>query len=180
MVKLKLPQRLETDRLILSRLRYEEAEEIFYTYASKPDATKYLSFPTHQSVADARRFTNYAATAWDANLEFVFGIRLKDSSRFIGTIGVINDNGKVNFGYCISPSQWGNGYATEACKAIINILKRNEFIHRIWTFVDAENEASIKVLMKCGLREEARLSKWFRFVNQNNLPKDCVLFLFTE
>jgi RimJ/RimL family protein N-acetyltransferase len=180
MVRSQLPQRIETERLILSRLRYEDAEEIFYTYASKPEATKYLAFPTHQSVLDARKFTRYAVGAWDADLEFVFSIRLKDSLRFIGTFGIINENGKVNFGYCISPSQWGNGYVTETCRTVLNILKRNKNIHRIWTFVDAENEASIKVLKKCGLKEEARLTNWFRFVNQDNKPKDCILFLFTE
>jgi ribosomal-protein-alanine N-acetyltransferase len=180
MVRLQLPERIETERLILSRLRYEEAEEIFYTYASKPEATKYLAFPTHQSVSDARQFTRYAVDAWNAGLEYVFSIRLKESSRFIGTFGIINDNGKVNFGYCISPSQWGNGFVTEACTEILNILKQDKNIHRIWTFVDAENEASIKVLKKCGLEEEARLAKWFRFVNQCNKPKDCILFLFKE
>lgn len=180
MVQLILPERIETERLFLSRLRYEEAEEIFYSYASKPEPTKYLSFPTHQSVLDARKFTRHAVDAWNAGFEYVFSIRLKESSRFIGTVGIINESGKVNFGYCISPSQWGNGFATEACKQIVDILKQDKNIHRIWTFVDAENEASIKVLKKCGLIEEARLTKWFRFINQENQPKDCVLFLLRE
>ncbi|MEQ9414345.1 MAG: GNAT family protein, partial [Cyclobacteriaceae bacterium] len=49
-------------------------------------------------------------------------------------------------------------------------------VYRIWTFVDVENTASQKVLQKAGLEEEARLTKWHRFVNQNNQPRDCVLF----
>jgi RimJ/RimL family protein N-acetyltransferase len=42
--------------------------------------------------------------------------------------------------------------------------------------VDADNIASAKVLRKCGLEEEAYLVKWFRFVNQANEPKNCLLF----
>jgi [ribosomal protein S5]-alanine N-acetyltransferase len=180
MTRLILPERIETDRLILSRLRFEDAEEIFYGYASKPEATKFLSFPTHQSVQDARAFLNYAVPAWDRGNEYVYGIRLKEYNRFIGSFGVINDNGKAHFGYCISPSQWGQGYTTEAGRAVLQELKQQKGIHRIWAFADAENVASHKVLMKCGLIEEARLEKWFRFINQDNKPKDCVLFVLKE
>jgi [ribosomal protein S5]-alanine N-acetyltransferase len=180
MVQLLLPERIETNRLILLRLRYEDAEEIFYAYASKPEATKYLAFPTHRSVNDARDFVRYAVEAWNAGNEYVYGIRLKESGQLIGSFGVINDNGKVNFGYCISPSQWGKGYTTEACGEVLKYLKQNAAIFRIWTFVDAEHTASINVLKKCGLQQEARLAKWFRFVNQGNQPKDCILFLLKE
>lgn len=180
MVRLHLPVRIETQRLTLERLRYEDAEEIFYTYASKPEVTKYLAFPTHQTISDARDFVHYARMAWDKGTECVFGIRLKESHRLIGSIGVVNENGKVNFGYAISPTQWGRGYTTEACQALLTHLKNQKEIHRIWTFVDAENIASSKVILKCGLMEEARLKNWFRFINQGNKPKDCILYLFPK
>ena len=177
MIRLNLPEKIETDRLILKRLRYEDAEEIFYTYASKPEVTKYLAFPTHQSVADARNFLEYVIGAWDSGAEYAFGIRLKKDHRFIGSIGFINENGKVQFGYALSPNFWNQGIITEACQAALELLKQQKDIYRIWTFIDAENEASGKVLQKCGLVEEARLTKWFRFVNQGNQPKDCILYV---
>ena len=161
----------------MQRLRYEDAEEIFYTYAGKPEVTKFLAFPTHQSVGDARNFLNYVIDAWDNGTEYAFGIRLKGENRFVGSLGFINENGKVQFGYALSPNYWNRGVATEACKAVLELLKRQKDIHRVWTFTDAENVASGKVLLKCGLVEEARLSKWFRFVNQDNQPKDCILYV---
>lgn len=180
MTRLTLPEKIETGRLLLARLRYEEAEEIFYAYASKPEVTKFLAFPTHQSIQDARAFLKYAVPSWDSGNEYVFGIRLKEDNRFIGTFGVINDDGKVHFGYSISPTQWGQGYTAEAGSAVLAELKKKKEIYRIWAFADAENIASHKVLLKCGLVEEARLEKWFRFINQDNQPKDCVIFLLKE
>lgn len=177
MIRLNLPEKIETDRLNLLRLRYEDAEEIFYSYASKPEATKHMSFPTHQSVTDARSFLNYVTRAWDNGTEYAFGIRLKGENRFVGSVGFINENGKVQFGYALSPNYWNQGIATEATQAVLALLKQQHDIHRIWTFIDAENVASGKVLQKCGLVEEARLSKWFRFVNQGNEPKDCILYV---
>jgi len=101
---------------------------------------------------------------------------LKSSNRMIGSCGLANDDGKVQFGYVLGPLHWGKGYATEATQAMLASLKDSLVIYRIATFADVENVASINVLRKCGLIEEARLEKWFRFPNQNNEPKDCVLF----
>jgi [ribosomal protein S5]-alanine N-acetyltransferase len=176
MVVLHLPTLIETPRLFIQRLKYEDAEEIFYTYASKPEATRYVAWPTHQSLADTRAFLTYAHAAWESNIDFSYSIRLADSGRLIGGIGAINDDGKVQFGYILSPTQWNQGYATEACQALLSHLKAIPSIYRIWTLVDAENTASIRVLQKAGLVQEALLINWFRFINQNNDPKDCLIF----
>ncbi|MFZ6013552.1 MAG: GNAT family N-acetyltransferase [Bacteroidota bacterium] len=176
MVILKFPEKIETQRLLLQRLRYEDAEEIFYSYASKPDATRYMSWPTHRSVDDTRAFLRYALASWNDGTDFSFSIRLKQSHQFIGCFGVMHDNGKIQFGYVISPTHWNSGYATEACQKMMAVLKTFPGVYRVGTFVDSDNIRSIKVLLKSGLIEEARLSKWFRFVNQNNEPKDCLLF----
>ena len=176
MGQLNLPGKIETNRLILQRLRYEDAEEIFYTYASKPEATRYLAWPTHKSIDDTRGFLRYAIESWHKGTDYSFSIRLKNSSKFIGCFGLLHDEGKIQFGYVLSPSQWGNGYATEVCKKMMNILSGLPGLYRIGTFVDSENKASVKVLINSGLIEEARLEKWFRFVNQDNQPKDCILF----
>jgi [ribosomal protein S5]-alanine N-acetyltransferase len=175
-MKLVLPEKVSTERLTLRRLRYEDADEIFYTYASKTEATRFVSWPTHKSVKDTRDFLRYAYDAWINGTDYGYAIRLQHNNRLIGSFGVMNDSGKVQFGYILSPVQWGKGYATEACIAIMKTLELQESIYRIGTFVDIDNVASIRVLQKSGLIEEACLKKWYRFVNQENTPKDCRLF----
>src|SRR5688572_30037884 len=170
MVLLDLPERINTERLFLQRLRYEDAEEIFYTYASKPEATRYMAWPTHQSVDDTRSFLRYVIHSWDQGMDYSFSIRLKDTGKLIGSFGLIHDNGKIQFGYILSPTAWGHGYATEACTRMMNVLRTFPSLFRISTFVDTANTASVRVLLKSGLVEEARLEKWFRFVNQGNEP----------
>ena len=176
MERLDLPERAETERLLLQRLRYEDAEEIFYTYASKPQATRYVSWPTHQSINDTNAFLRYASAGWQAGTDYSYSIRLKSSGKMIGSIGAMNDGGKVQFGYIFSPACWNKGYATEACIWLMKQLTLQPSVYRICTLVDAENVASARVLQKAGLTEEARLSQWMRFINQHNKPKDCILF----
>lgn len=175
-MKLSIPEQFETERLALCRLKYEEAEEIFYTYASKPEATKFMPWPTHKSLADTRIFLEYASNGWRAGTDYSFSIRLRESNRLIGSCGILHEDGKIQFGYILSPTQWGRGYATEVCKKLMQIVKNLPEIYRVSTFVDTENIASANVLVKSGLVEEARLEKWFKFINQDNRPKDCLLF----
>lgn len=177
MNRLSMPAEVHTERLLLQRLKYEDAEEIFYAYASKREATQYLSWATHESVDDTRLFLQYSVANWNFGTDYSYSIRLK-TGLLIGSIGVVNDDGKVQIGYVLGPAFWGHGYTTEACSSVLSILKTLHNIYRIGTFVDADNMASIKVLQKCGMVEEARLLKWFRFINQGNRPKDCVLFRF--
>jgi ribosomal-protein-alanine N-acetyltransferase len=174
-MRLAISEKIETTRLFLRPLRYEDAEEIFYVYASKPEATRYVSWPMHQTIGDTRAFLKGAITGWEKGTDYSFGIRKKENGRFIGSFGIVNDQGKIQFGYVLGPLHWGNGYATEVCRVMMKILAEQR-VYRIGTFVDSENVASVKVLLKSGLVEEARLPAWFRFVNQENQAKDCILF----
>jgi ribosomal-protein-alanine N-acetyltransferase len=174
-MRLALPEQFSTNRLWCHRLRREDAEEIFYTYASKTEATRFVSWRTHSSLADTRSFLSYCVNAWESGNDYTFGIRLPNR-RLIGSCGVVNDEGILQFGYIISPSQWGNGYATEVCQRLMDLLSALPNVKTIGTFVDAENVASARVLIKSGLQELERREKWFRFVNQGNKQKDCILF----
>jgi ribosomal-protein-alanine N-acetyltransferase len=175
-MKLPISPIINTERLELRRLKYEDADEIFYTYASKPEVTKFMAWPTHVRLADTRSFLDYAVHAWDDGRDYSFSIRIPASNRLIGSFGLMNDAGKVQFGYALSPNYWGRGYATEVCITMMTMLKGIGGLYRVGTFVDVDNIASSRVLLKSGLVEEARLPVWMRFVNQHNQPKDCILY----
>jgi [ribosomal protein S5]-alanine N-acetyltransferase len=177
MVVLFLPEKIITDNLVLERLRYEDAEEIFYAYASKPEATQFVGWPTHRRIEDTRDYLRFSVDAWNKNIEYSYSIRLRNSNRLAGSLGVINEDGKIQFGYILSPTQWNKGFATEACKAILPLLQQHD-VFRIYTLVDCDNVASIRVLQKCGLTQEAKLEKWYRFPNQRDAAKDCLLFRY--
>ena len=177
-VKFSLSEIIITDRLILQRLKYEDAEEIFYTYASKPEATRFVSWETHRRMEDTMRFLRTSRYLWTKQKDFSYSVRLRDTNRLIGGIGCINQEGRIELGYIFSPTQWNKGFATEGCQAVLAELSRQSGIQCISTFVDAENIASIRVLQKCGLSEESRVSSYFPFPNQCGKRKDCVIFSY--
>ena len=46
---------LETARLRLRKVRAEDAQAIFENWASDDEVTKYITWPTHQSIEDTNR-----------------------------------------------------------------------------------------------------------------------------
>lgn len=180
MERLDMPEHLLTDRLLLQRLRYEDAEEIFYCYASKPEATRFVSFPTHDTIRTTREYLRYVREAWNKGVDFSYSIRLKDNGQLIGSYGIINEVGKIQFGYILGPNHWQQGFATEACTALTKLLQVKKMIYRIGTYVDCDNTTSVKVLEKCGYIREARLRNWMRFPNQGNQPKDCWVYVLPQ
>ena len=63
---------------------------------------------------------------------------------------------RAELGYWIAPGRRGQGYATEAAKAMCDVGFRILRLHRIEARALARNLASIRVLEKAGLRHEGR------------------------
>ena len=178
MITLSLPETIRTERLTLKRLRYEDAPEIFYGYASKPEATQWVSWPTHRSVEDTVNFLGRATQAWSLGKDYSYAVRINTSNILAGSIGVINNDGDVQFGYVLGPAHWRKGFATEACRAVLGQVSPLPEVKRVATFVSVENFASIRVLEKCGLKREAMLKKWFLFPNAAHEKQDCFSYVY--
>ena len=77
----------------------------------------------------------------------------------------------MQVGYVLGPLHWGKGYATEAAQKLITLLLAQPGIYKIGSFVDSDNQASVRVLEKCGFVVEAVLKDWWQFPNVPHLRK---------
>jgi RimJ/RimL family protein N-acetyltransferase len=64
------------------------------------------------------------------------------------------DDRCAELGYWISPMERGQGYATEAARAMCRMAFQTLRLHRVEAGALARNRASIRVLQKAGLRHE--------------------------
>ena len=71
---------------------------------------------------------------------------------------------EATLGYEINPDYWGNGYATEAVKAVVDFGFTQLKLHRISSWCIAENTRSAKVLTKLGMQLEGhqRENEYFK------------------
>lgn len=81
----------------------------------------------------------------------------KETQEVIGFCGFkyLADLDVVDVGYRFLPDFWGLGLATEACQACLEFGFETMGLSRVFAFVMPENQASMRVLEKCGLRFDA-------------------------
>jgi RimJ/RimL family protein N-acetyltransferase len=91
---------------------------------------------------------------------FAFAVVLAEGTKVVGTGEVSvrdirNRNGEIS--YIINPQYWGNGYATEVARQLLQFGFTKLGLHRIYATCDPRNLASSKVLEKVGMRYEGRM-----------------------
>lgn len=86
-----------------------------------------------------------------------------DRGEVIGYCGLfffpdVNGQSEVEVGYRLARSAWGQGYASEAARAVCNYAFDTLGIKRLITMIDPANVASIRVAEKIGMRYEKEVS----------------------
>jgi RimJ/RimL family protein N-acetyltransferase len=92
-----------------------------------------------------------------------------EGTRLVGSVGLSRDGDKVELGYWIGRPYWGQGYATEAARALLSLAK--VLGHRRLVaghFVD--NPASGRVLRKLGFCPTGVVRKRFSLGRGHEAP----------
>ncbi len=145
---------IETERLILRRFRVDDAEAVYRNYASNSEVTKFLPWPTHESVNETRRILAEWVEGYASENEYAWAIELKALGEPIGSISVVSRSecGTVaELGCYLGRTWWNRGYATEALTAVLGFFFEVGF-ERIEARHDPENPRSGEVMKKCGMR----------------------------
>jgi ribosomal-protein-alanine N-acetyltransferase len=83
----------------------------------------------------------------------------------------------AKLGYAIRADRWGKGYATDACRTMIQFGLARLGLHRISAAIGPDNAASIAVARKLGMTYEGRLRD---HVFTNGEWRDSELFAILE
>ena len=150
---------LETDRLALRRMTFEDAAFIF-KLVNEPAWLQFIGDKNVRSLDDARRYIQTGPL--DMYTRFGFGlfvIELKATGEPIGACGLIKRDTlpDVDLGYALLSQFWGHGYAREAAAAVLAYGQREHGLQRILAIVSPDNVSSARVLEKCGMHFERML-----------------------
>jgi RimJ/RimL family protein N-acetyltransferase len=138
--------RIETERLLLRRMRLEDADALHAIFRD-PETMRYWSTLPHVSLAQTLEFMMRTIKACDAAEADDFALVFQ--GRVIGKAGVWQND---EVGYIIAREAWGMGLASEAMRAVI----ARAFAQgrpRLHADVDPRNQRSITLLKKLGFRE---------------------------
>jgi len=143
-------------------VRATDAEAIF-RYCSDPAVTRYVTFETHRSLADTRKFLRWSEKNRRQSGAPHWAITLRRSRELVGLCGFLpleTKHRRGEFGYWLGRSHWGQGYATEAVEALLAFGFRKMKLNRMQARVAVGNSASARVLEKAGMKFEGVLREF--------------------
>ena len=174
--------RLETERLILRPFTAEDAEAVYANWASDSEVTKYLTWPTYQSVQNAHNYMKFCIDSYQNPTTYQWGIELKENHELIGNISVVDVDESVDsaeLGWVIGRAYWGRGYMPEAAQRVMDFLFDEVGANRIAAKHDANNPKSGRVMQKIGMKYEGTLRQSHRN-NQGIVDCCCYSILRSE
>ena len=173
---MRIPERMETARLLLRAPLLEDAAVVFAGWAQDKEVTRYLTWRPHQTIQETERFIQSCLLAWEQETRFPYMIIPKESSEVIGMIDPRIEGPKVGIGYGAARAHWGKGYIPKATRAIIEWAFQQPSIYRVYATTDVENVASQRVLEKVGMQCEGTLRKYILHPNISDVPRDSYMY----
>ena len=162
---MKAPEQFETERLVLRRPRVDDAERVFATYASDLEVSRYLAWRLHQSPSTTRSFLEFSDDEWQRWPAGPYLVESRADGRLLGGTGfAFETHYRASTGYVFAREAWGQGYATEAVNAIVEIGKQIGLI-RLYALCHVDHDKSARVLEKTGFACEGVLQRYLEFPN---------------
>ena len=146
-----------TDRLTLRELRLDDAAAIAEGAGDRRVAKYLLQVPKPYPVSLARRWLQARIAWWDEGRGVTLAITRRTQTRtLLGTVSLrrFARDRRAELGYWLSYGAWQLGFATEACRAALELGFRELELSRIYAQVLSGNAASQRVLEKIGMTSE--------------------------
>ena len=160
MTRAELPERIETERLVLRVRTVADAEDIF-DYASLPEVSYPAGFPPVKTLKDEIYYLEHILPERNQkeNLPAGYGIVVKGTDRVIGSVDFNHrhEDDVLEIGYTLHPDYWGRGYVPEAARSLIDLAFKELNLHKIELSCFNYNVQSQRVAEKLGFTLEARI-----------------------
>ena len=160
MTRAELPERLETERLVLRVRTVADVVDIF-DYASRPEVSYPAGFPPVKTLEDEIYYLEHILPERNQkdNLPAGYGIIVKETDTIIGSVDFPRryEDDVLEIGYILHPDYWGRGYVPEAARALIYLAFKELGLHKIELVCFSHNLQSQRVAEKLGFTLEARI-----------------------
>lgn len=169
---------IETERLILRKMQKKNAELIYKNWTSDENVSKYVTWDTHKSVKDTKKYVHYKLERYKNPYVFDWVVVLKETGEPIGEIDAVKvstADRRVEMGDCFGSKFWNKGYATEALKAFIKYMFTEVEVDKVTACHMAVNPASGAVMKKAGMTYDATL-KGYAYDKNTGLRDDLLYY----
>jgi RimJ/RimL family protein N-acetyltransferase len=149
---------IRSERLFLRLAWPEDAADLHHALSDERIVRNLAQVPWPYTIEDARAFIRRPAERRFPSL--LITKPSQRGSRLIGGIGLHDEDGCAQLGCWLVPEAWGQGYATEAARAMLGVARILDHA-RIGARHFLDNPASGRVLEKAGFRRSGRVNQRF-------------------
>jgi len=147
---------LQTKRLTLSRLTYDDTDFIF-ELVNEPTFKRYIGDKGVRTLDDAREYLREGPIGSYARHGFgLFLVRRTDSGENTGICGLVKraEFDDPDLGFAFLERHWSNGFALESSLAVLDYGKETLGLQRVIAMADQDNRSSLHLLEKLGFKYE--------------------------
>jgi [ribosomal protein S5]-alanine N-acetyltransferase len=162
---IQLPNKLESDRLLLRTITTNDATETYLKWITDPEITQFLEsrFQKH-SLESLREFISAKSNRDEVRM---FAIETKNEKIYIGNviIGPISwEHRRADIGIMIGDlNHTGKGYATDAIMLVSKFAFDHLNLRKLCAGCYFPNKASLRAFQKAGFEIECVLKKHFLY-----------------
>lgn len=142
-----------TNRLIFRKLTMNDLDE-YYKLEKDPLVRKYIPNMRDSTYIECKESLSKHIEKYKDNSGLhTWAVVLRDNRKFIGITGFryLDELDRVEIGIRLMPEYWGNGYATETGKALIQYAFERLGLNEIIAMAVPDNEKSMKSLQNIGM-----------------------------
>ncbi|MFE5307086.1 GNAT family N-acetyltransferase [Isoptericola sp. NPDC056605] len=153
------PLPVTTGRLVLRAHRAEDLEPLLAYYADPEVARYLLEEPWTPDVGEAQLAKRLARTSIDEPGS-ALALVVEHDGQVVGDVALWTTGDTVSrgeIGWVFHPDHTGQGYATEAVRAVLDLAFGFYRMHRVVAQLDARNEPSARLCERVGMRREGHL-----------------------
>lgn len=138
--------------VLLRRFRSQDAADVQALADDWDVARTTAALPHPYTLAMAESWLAGHEATRQCNAEHAYAITRAEDGVLVGALGLRPEaNANGHFGYWVGRAHWGAWYATAATRAAIGMLFALTDLDLVWAVHLASNEASARVMDKCGL-----------------------------
>ena len=150
---------LRTERLLLRPFREEDLDRLA-DWQSRPEVARFLYWePRSREEAEAALAKRFGETDLERDDDVLaLAVERREDGLLLGDTSIwlrSAEHRQVEIGYVLHPDSGGQGYATEAARALVNFAFTQLQAHRVFARTDARNKPSEALLARLGMRQEA-------------------------
>ena len=144
---------LTTERLLVRETTLDDVDE-FYKLYKDPEMTRYMEGLFENPEDEKRYQKDYIEKVYGLMGFGVWTLVRRKDNKVIGRVGYSVRNGfeDIELGFLIGKEYQRQGYAFEACKAVLDYGRDILLFDKVQTLVKAENEISINLCKKLGFK----------------------------